>query len=634
MSSMLKKSGGLAFKPKAGRRGGTGPATTAPSSQAPSTSASATGTPVAEQSAGTPTPTPTPATVPAPTPIAPESTLPSNHEQTEPSVHEIRQPTAQPEPEPSVDSQPTPEWTILPPQSIVEPLPEPSSASQPVPEDTPAPRRPQDTPASSRAPVTDDLEASTSTPARKPLPVAPGTGATDNQATLEPVTTSTTTSTRLPTAPPSPPHVPDTITAVAPSPPSAPPVSSATSNEPPNTASASAPKKRAPRKRKAPAPEGEAGTAGPAAPRKKRAPRKRQPAQSVPVEDGEAATREEGEGTDGDREGGASRPKKNPRNYRGPSTPEEAEKQQVDHSTTKMGELIWDLGIGKPFKHADAVAERARQARHEAKMRKIEKQKRALGLLPAGEEGGDVSGSRTGTPADDRGGGAAAAMAASAAMDTGGGVGYEVVDGQIVVNQNTLVVDRHAAAQHGSLETVEEDEFSHLTTAASYRRASRAPAATANAWTEEETERFYRLLGMFGCDFESIAAMFPGKNRRMIKCKFNREERLRPRRVNAAVMVRGAKPVGIDIEEYKGFQRATWQETDEIAREQERIAREQREDIRRLRRERREAGLVDGESDNEEAEEGEGATRPGDAPQNPSGMPTPGEMENEVPAAG
>lgn len=648
---MLKKSGGLAFKPKAGRRGPTAPATTttaatattattASSSQAPSratsTAASTTGTPIADPSAGTPIPTPasistpTPAaTAPTPTPTAPEATPPGSHESEKAPIQKTRQPETQtrlepeqqPEPESIVTSQPSDERKTPPPQPPIEPVAEPSSVSKNI----TAPPPLKDTPSSSTTPlVTRDHELSTPTPTRKPLPTVANASVAEGQATVEQPTSSTTISTRLPTAPPSPPPAPDTITAVAPPAPAP--------SDGPSTA-ASGPKKRAPRKRKAPAAEGESASADPSAPRKKRAPRKRQPAPSAPAGDGDAATTEGGEEAEA-----AARPKKKSSRSRKPPSPEDTEKQQVDHSTTKMGELIWDMGVGKPFKHADVVAERARQARQEAKLRKLEKQKRATGLLPADEQGADIEGSRAGTPAEGRvsGATAAAALGASAAMDTGGGVGYEVVDGQIVVNQNSLVVDRHAAAQQGSLETVEEDEFSHLTTAASYRRASRAPAATANSWTDEETERFYRLLGMFGCDFESIAAMFPGKNRRMIKCKFNREERLRPRRINAAVMVRGEKSVSIDIEEYKGFQR-TWQSTDDIAREQERLAREQQEDLRRLRQERREAGLVD-DSDNEDGGADAGGSGAGgqqeDASQNLSGMPTPMEIETDVAAAG
>ncbi|KAK7745641.1 hypothetical protein SLS62_009749 [Diatrype stigma] len=385
-------------------------------------------------------------------------------------------------------------------------------------------------------------------------------------------------------SPPSPP-APDFITAVAP-----PDGSSSTTAAPK--------KKRAPRKRSAPSTEGEVEGGDSAPPKKKRTYRKRQP---PAAEEGEAAAAAEG----GEE---VTQPKKAPRPRKRAPTPEDPENQEVDHSTTKMAELTRDLGIGKPFKHAEAIAERARLARMAAKQRKLDKKKRAMGLLLDDEAGAN---SRSGTPTAGNvgeGGGVSggADMAAAGAVDTGAGVGYEVVDGQIVVNQSSLVVDRHAGQETQNLETVEEDEFSHQTTAASYRRPSRN---VANAWTEEETERFYRLLGMFGTDFESIAAMFPGKNRRMVKCKFNREERLRPRRINAAVMVRGTKPVPIDLEEYKGF-RQQWQETEDILREHERLAEEHRRDIQRLKAERRAQGLADDsdeEGGNEKAGDGPGA---------------------------
>ncbi len=297
---------------------------------------------------------------------------------------------------------------------------------------------------------------------------------------------------------------------------------------------------------------------------------------------------------------GEAQLKKPPRPRKRTPTPEDAETQQVDHSTTKMGELVRDLGIGKPFKHAEAIAERARLARIEARERKLEKQKRAMGLIP--EDGEDAGSGTSAASRNWRGGVSSSFSAAATAVDTGAGVGYEVVDGQIVVNQSSLVVDRHAGQEALSLETVEEDEFTHHTTSASYRRPSRA---VTNAWTDEETERFYRLLAMFGCDFESIAAMFPGKNRRMVKCKFSREERLRPRRVNAAIMVRGEKHVAIDIDEYRGFQRQ-WQDADDITREHARLAEEHRRDIRRLKAERRAAGLADDDDDDDDDDGGGG----------------------------
>ncbi|RYP48409.1 hypothetical protein DL768_005682 [Monosporascus sp. mg162] len=579
MSSMLKKSGGLAFKPKAGRRPGPGPgpsqsssasapvsaATSAPAS----TPVSTTGTPATEPQTQASTPTPTPTPIAPPGPVPPTTPPPTSTEQERPP--QIPQSTTQPEP--NTGPQTTPESTI--PSSIptVQPATEPASASREVPglrqpRDTPTP----DGPASNSVSTTNNR--ATAIPAA-PAPVrnvSSTTSAVGDAGTLltpEP-SAPTTTSAKLPTAPPSPARAPDTINA-APQP-----------SESSTTAPAPK-KKRTYKKRSAPSAEGEDGADGSTAPKKKRVTRKRKPSTT---ENGEAATAEGEER--------ATQPKKTPRPRRQTLTPEDAENQQIDHSTMKMGELIKDLGIGKPFKHAEAIAERARQARGEARRRKLEKQKRAMGLIPDDEE--DVLSASVTAAGNGRRGVSAGIDMAAPGVDTGAGVGYEVVDGQIVVNQSSLVVDRHAVQDSLNLVTVEEDEFSHLTTAASYRRPSRA---ITNAWTEDETERFYHLLSMFGCDFETIAGMLPGKNRRMVKCKFNREERLRPKRVNAAIMVRGQKKVSIDIEEYKATQKQ-WQEADDIMEEHARLVEEHRRDIKRLKAERRAAGLADDSTDDDE----------------------------------
>lgn len=109
---------------------------------------------------------------------------------------------------------------------------------------------------------------------------------------------------------------------------------------------------------------------------------------------------------------------------------------------------------------------------------------------------------------------------------------------------------------------------------------------------------------MFGTDFETIASMFPEKTRRAVKLKFNREENLRPKRINAAVMVRGEKKVGIDLEEYKSHQHA-WQESDKIMAEHDKLVQEHEEDIRRLKEERRAAGLLDDDEDEQQQTNGQ-----------------------------
>ena len=67
-------------------------------------------------------------------------------------------------------------------------------------------------------------------------------------------------------------------------------------------------------------------------------------------------------------------------------------------------------------------------------------------------------------------------------------------------------------------------------------------------WNDEETDRFYDALRMFGTDFFIISKMFAPKTRRQIKTKFVREERLDPTRVNDALM--GKQTVPMDLNHY------------------------------------------------------------------------------------
>ncbi len=169
---------------------------------------------------------------------------------------------------------------------------------------------------------------------------------------------------------------------------------------------------------------------------------------------------------------------------------------------------------------------------------------------------------------------------------------FEIIDGTIVVNQASLVHDRHAAAaaEAGELEEVEENDFTRLTTSSTYLRAGKLRGP--NAWTAAETEHFYRALAMLGTDFTMMAAMFPGKTRRHVKLKFNREERANPRRIDAALI--GEKKVPIDLAEYASYTGLTYKTThalqaefDDREREhhatQKRLADEQADALRRRR---------------------------------------------------
>lgn len=259
-------------------------------------------------------------------------------------------------------------------------------------------------------------------------------------------------------------------------------------------------------------------------------------------------------------------------------TPEDAENMQLDHRTVKMADLARDLRIGKKFSKHDEIVRREKQRRAQARLaRKL----RLQGLLPPGQELGSLAG----TPTSDGGLPAVGTAPSPAAADGGdpppGGTGasgpqFEIVDGQIVVNQRSLQVDRHAiaAAAAGELEEVEEDDFTRLTTSASYAKKPAGP----NHWTDGETELFYRALRMLGTDFQMISSMFPGKTRRHVKLKFNREERFHPRRVNAALV--GEKTVRIDLDEYKARAGKDYEPVEEIERQQRQLEEEQEEQER------------------------------------------------------
>lgn len=238
-------------------------------------------------------------------------------------------------------------------------------------------------------------------------------------------------------------------------------------------------------------------------------------------------------------------------------TPEDSETQVVDLQKLKMSDLTKDLHIGKKFSRHDELRERERQARIRAKLEKSEM--------------GD-SMSRSSTPLNER------KLGASTPNSTAGptvappsGPQFRIVDGQIVVDQSSLVMDRHAraaAAQAGEdMETIEENDFTRLITSSSFMNTSKLRGP--NIWTDQETEMFYKGLRMLGTDFEMISQMIPGKQRRHVKLKFNREERHNPQRITAALV--GEKTVKIDIDEYQAATGSEFEAVEAIEAEQRKV---------------------------------------------------------------
>lgn len=292
-------------------------------------------------------------------------------------------------------------------------------------------------------------------------------------------------------------------------------------------------------------------------------------------------------------------------------TPEDAETRVVDHRELKMEDLTKDLRIGKKFSRHDELVDRLREKRRQYRKDRLQNKKNlAEGLSEGGSRAGSVLDSEFGdTTSGGRGvnvvdaasaaasvlaaATAAAKMKSSASMSGAvAGPQFEIIDGAIVVNQASLVHDRHAAAaaEAGELEEVEENDFTRQTTSNTYLKPGKLRGP--NAWTEDETELFYRALSMFGTSFDLICKMFPGKSRRHIKMKFNREDKLRPDRITQALV--GQNKVAIDVDEYMARTGLTLSATETIDAEyalrqaehdaeQQRIVDEQAEDLRKKR---------------------------------------------------
>jgi hypothetical protein len=97
-------------------------------------------------------------------------------------------------------------------------------------------------------------------------------------------------------------------------------------------------------------------------------------------------------------------------------------------------------------------------------------------------------------------------------------------DGQIVIRESSLQVDDAAAAP----EDEEYDEEIADGTSSSATYSSFLRRRKSFAWGLEETKRFYDTLRQVGTEFSLMQSFFPGRTRKQLKSKFQKEEREHP----------------------------------------------------------------------------------------------------------
>ena len=255
-------------------------------------------------------------------------------------------------------------------------------------------------------------------------------------------------------------------------------------------------------------------------------------------------------------------PRKRRRREERSKTPEGAEDREIAPATVRMQDLCKDQRIG-------------RKSRLEQSMRQIDwtevvrKRKEAarIDITTQGQRENVVN-ERLDRAARER----------ESAHHSGPQL--RIVNGQMVVDQASLIVDRRAEASRNddALEEVEEDDLTARVNSHSWlydnRRdpTERGRPLKSDRWTSDQTEAFYGALRMFGTDFYIISRMFPGKTRRQIKLKFVREEKSNPAAVKAALV---GETVPMDFNTYLA---ATGQEEDSFKDPKELEAELQAED--------------------------------------------------------
>ena len=138
-----------------------------------------------------------------------------------------------------------------------------------------------------------------------------------------------------------------------------------------------------------------------------------------------------------------------------------------------------------------------------------------------------------------------------------------IVDGQIRIDEDSLQIDRHAAAAieraAEQLEAVDESDLTRKVNAGSWMKRDKS-----GGWNALLTERFYDGLRMFGTDFEMISKMFPGRTRHKIKLKFVKEEKVNYERIRATLL---GQPIPVDLPEYEKMAGTEFDDPQELERE-------------------------------------------------------------------
>lgn len=247
------------------------------------------------------------------------------------------------------------------------------------------------------------------------------------------------------------------------------------------------------------------------------------------------------------------------------ATPEGAEEEEIDRENMTMSDLCKDLKIGRPFSMHTEI--KARQMKKKADLARAKLRKDHPELIPLMDAEDNADNALAGEVGEAGPSSKNAAQPVVPEMEevpAPSGPQMRIIDGQIVIDDRSLQIDRqkNAQAQRQEMTEVEENDFTRVITSGTWMKIERS-----QVWDAAANQLFYDCLSRHGTDFEMIASYFPHRNRRQIKLKFNKEERNNPHKITKAMTNPNKKP--IDLAEYEKMSNMKLVDVNEIDKERE-----------------------------------------------------------------
>ncbi|KAG6840919.1 hypothetical protein C0991_003261, partial [Blastosporella zonata] len=239
-----------------------------------------------------------------------------------------------------------------------------------------------------------------------------------------------------------------------------------------------------------------------------------------------------------------------PRRSRGPSLPpfdpDADPGEDIDPTVITMASLCNDTGQGRVSRKAAEIL-----SNHAAwKIQNREKRARMKTLMElkkyGREEEAEALEASAAAPGDKASEPPEAAVPVSSEVqaisdDTGSGFDYTQdlatsrfnvqvrigPNGETIIDEESLVVDRIEAEDTINYTHVVESDHTKFVNSGTYGKRYRG-----SRWSAEETELFFDALAQYGENYELIAYVLPGRDRKSCKNKFKAEDKRNPARIN------------------------------------------------------------------------------------------------------